>query len=128
MNPQKINEFKELVKNKRYDMAIKMVPHILDYDQFIAFCKRTGTYCMDIGQELEAHKIELAMFQTIQTKQKEQNLIEAEALAEQAREEAGLARTIYEDSQASFEIMTEKIAHIFDKEIIDYAVDILEGT
>lgn len=126
MNPKKIKEFNSLVDSKRYGSAVAMIPHIMDYKQFMDFCSKAGQHCIDIGNDIDAHRLELALLQAAQTRQKEQDLIEAESLAKQAEEEAGLAKTIFEDAQSSYEIMCEKIAHIYDKEIIDYAIEILD--
>lgn len=126
MNHKKIKQFKEFITKGQLERASELIPEILTYDQYILFCEKAFIYCRNKNEIQNSYRFELAQIQATTTKRKEQELLEAEAIAETAKEEAGLALIVFEDAEASFDIMSEKAAKFCDKDIIGIALQELD--
>lgn len=122
MNQKKINQFKLLINTEKLEEASKLIPEILTYSQYKFFCLKTEKYLCNKDKKIASLSFRNAHTQTVMTEAKEQELLEADARMKMAEEEAILARTIYEDAEASFEIMSERAAKVFDKDILSFAL------
>lgn len=122
MNQKKTNQFKLLINTGKLEEASKLISEILTYPQYRSFCNKCEKYLCNKNKKIASLSYRNAHTQTLITETKEQDLLEADARYKMAEEDAGLARTIYEDAEASFEIMSETAAKIFDKNILSYAL------
>jgi hypothetical protein len=118
MNHQLIEEFKILVNEGDLRGASVLIPKILTLKQYRNFCEKTRKYLCRENRREEAIPFELAEVQAMLTEESEHNKDEAESIARQMLENANLLRTVYEDSETSFEMLSEKAAYIIDKEIL----------
>lgn len=121
MNQKKINQFKLLIDARKLEEASKLIPEILTYSQYKTFCTKTEKHLCSIGRKIDSLTFLNAHIQTAMTETKEQELLEADSRYKLAEEDAALARTIAEDAEASFDIMSERAAKIFDKDILSFA-------
>lgn len=122
MDPKKINQFRLLINSGKLSEASELIPEILSYSQYRSFCLKVEKYLCAKERRMASLPFHLALLQTVVTEDKEQNLIEADARHKMAEEDAELARKISEDAEASFDIMSERAAKIFDKDIIAFAL------
>ena len=126
MNQEKINKFKKHIELLELDEASKMIPEVLSYEQYINFCARAFFYTKKNSDMAKAYRFELASIQATRTREREQEMLAAEARAKTAEEVAWFARSVYEDSEASFKLMSEKAAEFYNKDIIMMALWELE--
>ena len=126
MDQKKINRFKNLITNGEFAEASKLIPKILNYDQYIRFCDRSFAYSKKKYGVDKGFLFELASIQALRTREREQELLEAENKYKLAEEEAGFKRTVLEDAEASFDLMSEKAATVYDEDIITLALWELE--
>lgn len=122
MNPKKINQFKLLLNAGKLEEASKLIPEILTYPQYRSFCLKTKKYLSSKNRKIDSLIFRNAHTQTVMTEAREQELLDVESKYKLAEEDVVLNKTICEDAEASFEIMSERAAKIFDKDILSFAM------
>lgn len=122
MNQKKINQFKLLINTGKLEEASKLIPEILTYPQYRSFCLKAKKHLQNKNRKIDSLAFLNAHIQTVMTEAKEQESLDADSRYKLAEEDAGLARTICEDAEASFEIMSERAAKIFDKDILSFVL------
>lgn len=126
MDKKKINKFKKLITSGDIAEASKMIPEILSYEQYIKFCAKAFFYTKKEHSIEKAYRFELASIQATRTYEREQEMLAAESRAKMAEEEAGFVRSVYEDAEASFRLMSERAAEFYNEDIIMMALGELD--
>ena len=122
MDQELIKEFKSLVKKKDYPAASKLIPKVLTYEKYRAFCDRAENYYSAQGETVNAVFYSLANISASMLESRERDRDIAEVAAIQAQEHAEFMHLVCEDAKTSFDISSENAAVIFDEYLIMYVM------